>query len=310
MPNLLNSFGRSNACVDNSGYVILNLSGAQKFEEDIIFSRGKYKVEIQAGASINSDDSRPPHPYSGKIDVIVNIPSNFKIRAYCGSKASDMRTAGTNLYSGPFKVNGNTNYGSNVPSVNHIFGNAGSCAKWSGFGLNFVLPSSGNCLGNGAVTSYVGEEAFGATGAGSCLHFLPIGGTFGTDYLFAAHCTAAGAGATYDEPNNLYGMGGSGSAYGGAGSGSSLPIAVPSYNGGNTPYGSGGAGVNSGGTKFKNGNNGTGIGHGFGGGVFAKNSYTPGAAAYFDGTQWIESNLVAGALEDGKIKVTYLGLPE
>lgn len=290
--------------------VIVNLSGAQKFDTDTVFLPGKYKVELQAGASKTlSNNQLASESFSGKINVIVNVYEKFIIRAYCGSRASSGLSAGINPYSGAYKVNGNTSYGSNVSSVNHIFGNAGSCCRLTG-GSTEYYPSSGNCLGDGIASSLYNDSC--ATGAGSCLHFLPIGGVFGIDYLFAFHATSSSGGFCVDSPDGIYVLcGGSGSAYGGAGSGSSNDVTLPSisYNGGSTPYGAGGAGVSGGigNTKAKPGNNGTGIGHGFGGGVFAKGCFTPGAAAYFDGTQWVESDLVADAREDGKIKVTYLG---
>lgn len=312
MPNLLNSFGRTKALVDNSGYSILSLSGAQKFDDNTIFWPGIYSVEIQAGASkCGLNINNPTESFSGRIETTVSVPTQFIIRAYCGSKAANQTTAGINLYSGIYKVNGNMNYGSNVPSVNHIFGNAGSCNR-AASGSTDYNPSSGNCLGDG-IASIQGNNGSCATGAGSCLHFLPVGGTFGTDYLFAAHCTAAGAGNGSLFSVGFAGdMGGSGSAYGGAGSGSSNAYTIPSssYAGGSTPYGNGGAGQ-SGGNQYtlaNPGNNGIGIGHGYGGGVYAKGCLTPGAAAYFDGTQWVESSLVAGAREDGKIIIKYLGL--
>lgn len=287
--------------------VIVNLSGAQKFEEDTIFLPGKYKVEIQAGAS-KAGGTSTAESFSGKIITTVSIYDKFIIRAYCGSKASNNNVAGVNPYSGIYKVNSSISYQA-VPAVNHIFGNAGSCCRVRA-GTTEYCPSSGNCLGNG-VTSQLSSGAC-STGAGSCLHFLPVGGTFGTDYLAAFHTTAAasGIGGPGGIEGYFYEFGGSGSAYGGAGSGCSNDYTLPSnsYAGGTTPYGSGGPGVSGGSySKTNPGKNGSGIGHGFGGGVFAKGCYNPGAAAYFDGSQWIESTLVAGAREEGKIIVTYMG---
>lgn len=285
--------------------VILNLSGAQKYEGNKIFAPGQYKIEIQAGASKYGQNPSPLYsPLSGKIITTINVYNAFKILAYCGSRAADQTTPGTNPYVGEYKVNGSVVYGSNIPYVSHIFGNAGSCCRIA-TGSTDYSPSSGNCLGDGArsIQSYEGSCA---TGAGSCLHLLPKDGVFGQDYLFAFHTTAAAASGGYSRE-----LAGSGSAYGGAGSGCSNDYTIPSrsYDGGSTPYGTGGAGVSgySDSSRTKPGNNGTGIGHGFGGGVFAKGCYTPGAAAYFDGNQWVESDLVAGADEDGKIKITYLG---
>ena len=273
---------------------IVNLSGAQKFEEDTVFPVGRYRVDVQAGATYTNGYSG----YSAQIiqDVVVEEP--FIIRAYCGSRGTQS-SGGINPYSGEYKVNSYTN-ASNVPSINHIFGNSGSPglnpnAKWVQF------CASGNCLGNGVLS--VQGAAYQAPGAGSCLHFLPNGGTFGIDYLKAFHVTAA--------PNH---SGGSGSAYGGAGSGrannsaSSGLVIGKSYslNAGSTPYGTGGAGVYSGASDRLPGNNGTGIGFGYGGGMSGGDA--KGAGAWFDGTIWHDSRTVASAADqDGHIIVTYLG---
>lgn len=246
--------------------VIVNLSGAQKFEENTVFLPGKYKVEVKAGKGLVS--------FGGLIieDIVIN--DSFIIKAYCGA------SGGINPYNGPFKVNGYT-HNAVPPTVNHIFGNAGSAGATS----SAWHPSSGNSLGNGVA---VGDEF---SGAGSCLHIMPVGGVFGTDYLFAFHTTGGASG--------LF-SGGSGGAYGGGASGNSVSIfgeAVPTTsNGGSTPYGQGGAGVNK-----RVGNDGTGIGHGRADGN--------GAAAWFNGTSWQDSSADPSLnnVSDGYIKITYIG---
>lgn len=268
---------------------IVNLSGAQKFEEDTVFPAGRYSVDVQAGGTVYSIAPE----IGGNItkNIIVNSP--FIIRAYCGSAGRE-NARGVNPYSGDFKVNPRSS-GGNVPSVNHIFGNAGSPQILEQDG-SVRACSSGNCLGNGALrVSWLGNLGFGA---GSCLHFLPLGGVFGVNYLYAFHVVG-----TCD-----YGAGG-GSAYGGAGSSYAYRTTVQgsswyysSSNAGATPYGVGGAGVRTSGTQ--NGNSGTGPGYGQGG---VNSVATIPAGAWFDGTQWNDSRVRGTSGYDGHIIVKYLG---
>lgn len=271
--------------------VIVNLSGAQKFEEDAVFKPGRYRVVVNAG-STNTLGGTIHYPVVIQKDVAVN--TNFIVRAYCGSK-SDVNTGliGTNPYSGEFKVNGYTSR-SVIPSVSHIFGNAGSAGFFSSSGTPPIpneVASSGNCLGNGVFTSRGNITFATASSAGSCLHFMPVGGVFGTDYLFAFH--SAGVPGRYGNA-----FGGGGSAYGGAASGGVQQggySGVSTPNGGSAPYGTGGAGV----TDRISGNNGTGIGNG------KNNGY--GAGAFFDGQSWNDETNYATSAVDGVIKVEYLG---
>lgn len=273
---------------------ILNLSGALKFEEDTVFMAGIYSVDVQAGSSGSADFLSVP---SRKVIRTFVVPHPFFIRAYCGSKAGEY-IAGTNPYVGPFKVNGVANV-VDVPSVNHIFGNAGSAGAAA---TGHHDPSSGNCLGNGVLDVHF--QATGS-GAGSCLHFIPVGGTFGSDYLVAVHVAAGAPGGL------LFCGGGAGSAYGGAGSGganSNTGHGATSRAGGSTPYGSGGAGVHaSAGPSTTQGQNGSGIGAGRGG---RKTMDCYGGAAYFDGINWVDANsdgVFATSHQDGHIIVKYLG---
>jgi hypothetical protein len=263
--------------------VIVNLSGAQKFEEDTVFVPGRYKIEVKAGSGAENTTGEYPSGFGGLITENIVVNRTFIVRAYCGSAGKKSNFGGTNPYVGPFKVNGYSVNGV-PPTVNHIFGNAGSV----GGGVGYDWPSSGNSLGNGAIM-----EGASASGAGSCLHIIPVGGTFGTDYLFAFHATGG--------TGSIVGLcGGTGGAYGGGASGSSVSYfgeaVVTTSNGGSTPYGQGGAGVNA-----RPGNNGTGIGHG--------NSSGIGAAAWFNGTSWQDStaNPSSVTIPDGYIRITYLG---
>lgn len=261
--------------------VIVNLSGAQKFEEDTVFNPGKYKIEVKAGSGSEYTTGEFAFGFGGLITENIVVNRTFIVRAYCGSAGKLYNFGGANPYVGPFKVNGYSVNGV-PPTVNHIFGNAGSV----GGGVGYNCPSSGNSLGNGAILENV------SSGAGSCLHILPVGGVFGTDYLFAFH-TTGGIAFTLD-------IGGTGGAYGGGASGTSFSTfgedVSTTSNGGSTPYGQGGAGV-----KNRIGNNGTGIGHGNNNGI--------GAAAWFNGTSWQDSTANPGAvtIPDGYIRITYLG---
>ena len=122
---------------------------------------------------------------------------------------------------------------------------------------------------------------------------MPVGGTFGTDYLFAFHSVAG-----------TYGTSGVGSAYGGAGSGYALSGGTASGTAtviaaGSTPYGTGGAG-HSVTRNRENGYNGTGIGYGYGGGISGN-----GGGAWFNGTEWLDSRTVGEPGEDGQILIEY-----
>lgn len=275
--------------------VIVNLSGAQKFEEDTVFVPGRYNVIVRGGGAFvrGEDNLLWASNAAAQITQTIFIGAPFKIRAYSGSKSFVIRNSqaqtvssqiGTNIYSGQFKVNASTN-GQNITSVSHIFGNAGSCGRVNAYVTYLV--GGGNCLGNGAIS----EGVFSAAGAGSCLHILPVDGVFGSNYFFAFHTT----GATTTGRAGVTGGGGGGSAYGGAASGRGSGNNYYSWDAGSTPYGTGGIGTNA-----YVGNDGTGIGHGKSDGT--------GAGAYFNGTTWVNSTELAQGYDlDGMIKVEYLG---
>lgn len=276
---------------------IVNLSGAQKFDENTVFPAGRYSVDVQAGSGGYDEGGEFGRIKSRKITKTFTITTPFCIRAYCGSKGSG-NNAGVNPYTGSFKVNSILS-GATISTVNHIFGNCGSSGHERASGYE---PSGCNCLGNGIARSAYGY--YFSTGAGSCLHFIPVGGTFGTDYLFAVHIASAGYG--------ILCQGGGGSAYGGAASGganSDTGHSATSQNGGSTPFGSGGTGVYApSGVYSTYGNDGTGIGAGFA--VKNTEHLSWGGAAYFNGTNWVDGNidgLFGGFDDDGHIIVKYLG---
>lgn len=277
--------------------VVVNLSGAQKFEENTIFVPGRYRVLARAAASV----APGCEALSGEIQKDIVIENRFVIRAYCGSKA------GINPYSGPFKVNPVLNQS---VDVNHIFGTCGSSNKGiPGEAESINWLGSGNCLGNG--WSRVSYNSTFSVGAGSCVHIMPVGGVFGTDYYYAFHTTAAPAG------NVLGANGGAGSAYGGSASGGSSSygsmgsIGQISIRGGNTPYGNGGAGAYSGTGLLASsaGNSGTGIGCGK---KPLIRDTTPlvtflGSTAFFNGTNWEDPGTTGAQGAEGAIVITFLG---
>lgn len=271
-----------------SNNVIVNLSGAQKFEEGRIFAPGKYRIELAPGTRYY-----PHGTLDGQInmsyDETITVP--FIIRAYCGSDAT-ATSAGTNPYSGIFKVNQiDARTITQTPQVGidvtHIFG-AGAGNKYWQDGPYLYRDSGGaNCLGNGNVESATGSNIDWYGGAGSCLHLLPVGGVFGTDYIRAYHasptayCTAG--------------------AYGGGGcSGNN------SSRGGNSPYGNGATSIDDQNTGIGGGN---------------KRIYeVPGgyklnsaAGAYFNGSEWIDAPGNVRAYYNNVrapssyIRITYLG---
>lgn len=280
---------------------LVSLSGAQKFDANTVFYPGRYKVVVNAGSN-SLYGTGGGLLYLGKpvkIEKEIIVTEKFIIRAYCGGNsvirlANNTGTVGTNPYVGEFKVNGMTAFPTVPPTVTHIFGNAGSAGFYSSSGtppIPSYIASSGNCLGNGVLISRGDMTYFSASSAGSCLHFIPIYGVFGTDYLFAFHCAGL-PGMYYDA------IAGGGSAYGGAGSGGVYKggwSSITSGNGGSTPYGTGGAGV----TNTIYGKNGTGIGNG------KSNGY--GAGAFFDGQNWNDITTYITSETPGKIQVTYLG---
>lgn len=280
------------------GDLIVNCTGGEAFTENTIFPPGVYKIECGAGYSY-----APSGYLTGSPGIIsVNrqeIKEPFIIRAFCGSNATKEGGPGINPYSGDFKQNASTN-NDDIPPVSHIFGNRGSGLFYKVGYSSYSYPGGPNCLGNGA--EFGDGSSAAATGAGSCIHFLPVNGIFGYNYLFAAHC-CPGVIMNNHVPEDRYGPGG-GSAYGGAGSASaykSLNWTFSSKAGGSTPYGFGGQGVpvpETNGAVI--GNSGQGIGAGAPGG-----SFTQGAACFFDGNNWMDGEGYGSLF--GKIKVTYLG---
>lgn len=302
---LLNSFFfTSNAKLQN-GDVIVNLSGASTYEADTVYPAGKYEIEVQSGG--NSEWNTDTQQYistidkPGKISQIIQVNQSFIIRGYCGSKGTK-DSGGINLYSGPYKV---SPYQGDISNVTHIFGNCGSCSR----GVNNTKEGygSGNSLGNGVVYSLY--NLIISCGAGSCLHILPKNGIFGTDYLFAFHTTAAPVTIPFLQC-------GGGSAYGGSASGGASSTGSQGsqsqngFIGGNTPYGTGGTRAYSGTglLAYGYGSDGTGIGHGYVGDFGDHGSIIgKGATAWYNGTEWLQSDSWANPGEEGKIKVTYLG---
>lgn len=313
----------------NAGpYPVVNLGGNQKFEQNTVFRPGRYLIEVAPGLDSwcieNKGDSSKSNgikfAYISKEETIT-VP--FIIRAYCGSDSTGAGAPGYNPYSGAFKVNGvdATNL-SQVDGidVNHIFGAGGgngySYSKISitimpGGGSRTTISTvyrggGGNCLGNGNNYYYniFQDSSIGTRittrsgGAGSCLHILPVGGVFGTDYLRAYHITG------------FLNLGASGSAFGGGASPRTYiaPTTGITANywatrGGNSPYGTGGNNV-------PYGANGTGIGYGK---VISDNTSEGCSVASYNGSSWVNDGTYVNCLVSGEtpesayIRVTYLG---
>lgn len=282
-------------------YSVLNLSGAQKYEEDTVYPAGKYKIEVCSGEKdVKPQYIRPNVVVGPKLSPIIKeelITEPFIIRAYCGSNGTYVSDTqgqpGVNLYEGIFKVNAvdsRTLSQYSLPDgidVTHIFGAGGGNYYYNDSTSGISGPGSfsgggGNCLGNGSCRSYyTGDGGVDFGGAGSCLHLMPVGGVFGTNYLRCYHC-APGDG---------------GGAFGGGSGDVQTSGFARSTRGGNSPYGNGGTSV----YPVKSD---TGIGGGTGG------EYQ--ASAYFDGTMWhdIKGNIYhcdKGVItETSYIRITFL----
>lgn len=311
----------------NAGpYPVVNLVGNQKFEQNTVFRPGRYFIEVAPGLDSycytnKGNSSQTSNIKFGYISREETITVPFIIRAYCGSDSTGPGAPGYNPYSGAFKVNGvdATNLSQvNGVDVNHVFG-AGGGNGYSYFRISLVIPGGnrtqttnsyygggGNCLGNGNNYFYgvFSDSSTGTTitthsgGAGSCLHILPVGGIFGTNYLRAYHI------------NGFQTNGAFGSVLGGAAtprtylpSISGATINYWATRGGNSPYGAGG-------NNGVQGANGTGIGYG----KVADQSFDGGCSvAYYNGSSWINAGTYVNSLVNGQvpesayIRVTYLG---
>ena len=292
--------------------VLINLSGSSKYEQNTVFVPGRYRIQIAPGldsySMANSGNSSITTDwYTAYMDRTEIITEPFIVRAYCGGNASSATSGGTNPYSGAFKVNSvnASTLGGTFPNgvdVNHVFGAGGGNGRlhirFSSIDYWLYLGGGGNCLGNGNICVYhTSSGSLCATGAGSCLHLIPVGGTFGTNFIRAYHLPASPA----KQPvNTIYGtnMCGGGSALGGGATPSiqSSTVEKGFTRGGNSPYGSGATSLNS---------NGSGTGPG----RVANSAY-----AYFNGSSWTNTGassvltLNAGTLAPRSyIKITYLG---
>lgn len=268
--------------------VIVNLSGAQKFEEDTVFLPGRYRIEVAPGRDSFSTG------YMVNMDFVEEINQPFIVRAYCGGDAADSQTPGTNPYTGIYKVNAvnATNLALNNPvpaiDVNHIFGAGGGNVVNTGSGIlpmTFYVSGGANCLGDGNAMAggTLGGTSPIASGAGSCLHILPVGGVFGSDYLRAYHAAP---------------IKGAGSAYGGAGiEGTSIGEKAGGWfsYGGNSPYGNGATTLG-------------GAGQGVGCGGLRINNSLCGAGARFDGNSWLDCHgtIISSSAQSSYIRITYL----
>lgn len=284
---------------------IVNLSGASKFEQDTIFKPGRYRIEVAPGKSIYNGGIQYTVPGStlvSNMTYIENINEPFFVRAYCGSDATTS-AIGTNPYSGAFKVNGITStVNQNGIDVNHIFGAGGGnyyINLSGGYGGKWYNRGGGNCLGNGNIVTDTFTNTSSYGGAGSCLHLIPVGGTFGTDYIRAYHAASN--------------LGIPGSVYGGAAGGVYNNTSVGDWatRGGNSPYGNGGSAQHRNAEWQYMCTPGSGVGAGGKTVAYVINGTTAqivvGAGAYFNGTTWIDAPGGLSSTKSSYIKVTYLG---
>ena len=288
-----------------AGRTLVNLSGSQQFVENTVFPKGVYSIDVVAGSTfygISADEpmqSDNGKGVGGRVYTEVTIREPFIIRAYCGSKGG-YGVGGTNPYAGPFKVNASY-YEGTPAAVSHIFGNVGGSSKYISSNPTTLYPGSGNCLGDGVGVTTPNVSKYGI-GAGSCVHFIPVGGTFGTNYLFAAHCGAAATG-WHGTPFRLAG---NGSVYGGAAGSIGRTVEgaynVVGWNGGSTPYGTGGTASIVPGLIVYGASDGTGVGAG----KMVSGWPTKGAAAYFQDGVWKNSTLFGNQEEDGYIIVSFV----
>lgn len=284
---------------------IVNLTGSQKFDSNAVFKRGIYKIELAPGRDSTDVDEAIKTDFLGKIVNMVYteyITEEFFVRAYCGSNAENVSNPGQNVYSGPFKINARDGAVSRespssiVPPIdsNHIFGAGGANTRkeLSPAVGNIYVGGGANCLGNGNFIIN-GQIPHLTSGAGSCLHLIPVGGTFGTNYIRAYHAAPTG---------------GAGSAMGGGGiaclyTGSSGWFS----RGGNSPYGNGATGAPGVGTGIGKGGTRSGFSSHLG------YESLCGAGAYFNGTNWVDVPGQITMYSNGTyapssyIKITYLG---
>lgn len=280
-----------------NGDVLINLFGPDLWESDTKFFPGHYRIELAPGIGSSSAGAKIGSIGGGGNGVLQVVMSYdevfydyFIVRAYCGGNAADRNTPGVNPYTGSFKVNGqdgkHINSSSHGEDVNHIFG-AGGGAMYEkatvgtpGGSMTTIYYRGGgpNCLGDGNLNVYNGNYNY-AGGAGTCVHILPVGGVFGTDYWRAYHIAPSGGGSAYG-----------GGAFGRGTSVSSIVDSHWETRGGNSPYGTGGTSISS--------PDGTGIGAGLSSGC---------AGAYFDGTNW--NTVLPNSTSDYNsfVKMTYLG---
>lgn len=281
----------------NSMPELPNLLGASAWvHDDIVYPKGTYKVEIGSGASWKNLGVNIYEPTGVGFTQTIVMKQKFVIRAYCGGAGSPT-DIGRNPYSGPYKRSAVAQEGAQANGG--IFGNSGgnTVLVTVRTGSRSIIPKGGpNCLGDGA--KYENNSVkFG--GAGSCLHFMPVGGVFGTDYLACFHCAGSSVAA---EPTSSRGpaqcAGGGGGAYGGgggAGRAMSTSGAVSYFEGwagGPAAGGNGGAG---GGTAKTHGatagSKGAGVGAGDGGGAVVNTSGSVpatgfGGVAFYNGSTW------------------------
>ena len=198
-------------------------------------------------------------------------------------------------------------YDASVTQPFIIRGYCGDTTSIQALGLAYDIASNGGIFGGGggqdarASTVY---EPYGNSLSeyGAVCHFMPVGGTFGTDYLWCFHCAPSPKGGAYGG-----GAGGFGGRYSTAGG---ATVTTPrDRRGGTGGTGAGGTG-GTGGYGTVDGNRGYGPtqgnpgdpGSGIGAGTSSK-----GGVAVYNGLHWLEPTRSNVSRSSSYIRVTYLG---
>lgn len=228
---------------------------------DVVYPAGRYKVEIAGYPAIDGVSSSNN---CFEYEATVNAP--FTIVAYCGD----------------------------VESI-------------SALGFAYDTGANGGIFGGGggkdSVMSSTATEPYGNSLSmyGAVCHFVPLGGRFGTDYLWCFHCAPSPKGGAYGG-----GAGGRGGRWATA-SGGTLPRPLD-RRGGTGGSGEGGSGGEGGygtidgavgtGVKGNPGSSGTGVGAG---------TATTGGVAVYNSLVWTEPTRTNFTRNSSYVRVTYLG---
>ena len=243
---------------------VISLNSGEYFPIDQKFAPGTYEIQIAAtpGSGNYSNDNC--------FTVQTTVNEVFQIFAVA-SAGTDATTYITDTL------------GMSDTAGTIFGGHGGKSAGISISGGSYAVPQNGSLFG------------------GAVCHFIPVGGTFGTDYLRCFHCGVA-ASAVY---------GGSGAYGGGAGGRGartyntisrqySNVTGATGKSGAGGSGGTGGTGTTSGsagaGDSGKPGNSGSGTGAG---------TATKGGVAWYNGSSWTSPTRVANTTGNAFVRIIY-----